>query len=814
MPPSHPPRGADSTRAPHHGGAGSCLQSPPSRRRQKLQTLLASPDVTDDSLRQRAGHDLTHALLDSGDAAGALARLDFPSGDEERLWKAEALSALGRWDDAEPLFEEVAAYGPSALSRSATIGQAEALHALGRLDEAAAALSALNAREPSTVVQLRLAELYLEEGQVEPARRLLASAKPLTLVENRWREYVEGRLFLDEDQPAPALQDFQELLGNPRGLTPALQAGATFGLTDARIVLNGLEVADNVLEDFIGHNPDSPYLEAMFRRLDQLYAQEENPSDSVLKFWVYHAPPRVAALALYYEARTFRRQSRLERAAGAFTDFIQRYPAHPLAFEAWMQIGQLYLDTGRTSAAISAFESAMRSSVTPVQRARGEIAAGNASFAQGDFLLATEHFHNAADRCPEVWLQATYNSALAWLHVGNYDRFLADYTSLSQRYPDTPERRDLLLEEGLLQARSGDPRAIATLQSFVRDFPDNRRVAEASVALAELVFADGDTNSASHLLQAAYVQAPSNQSREQADYLAIFIADSAPNRQDSQVLRLGLQFLDHYPASSLRPQVRMKLGQVYFRRQDFANAQTQFETLAQENPGDPLADNALILAGQSSVSGMSPGGNEHALALFDRVANGSGPLHLYARQEQALLKVRMGLNKDAIILYDDILRSSPDTSLRLASLCGKADCLVATAGDSPAPSTPLASSTDPSAQAVALYDQIAADPDATPPWRDQALFQKGRCLSKQGLADAALTAFYDVLNARSPAAGQQPDFFWFEKAGFEAASMLEAKSQWPSAISILEKVAQAGGPRSAEARHHADQLRLEHFVWD
>jgi len=44
--------------------------------------------------------------------------------------------------------------------------------------------------------------------------------------------------------------------------------------------------------------------------------------------------------------------------------------------------------------------------------------------------------------------------------------------------------------------------------------------------------------------------------------------------------------------------------------------------------------------------------------------------------------------------------------------------------------------------------------------------------------------------------------------------MLEARAQWPGAISILEKVAQAGGPRSAEARKRADQLRLEHFVWD
>ena len=780
---------------------------------EKLHAFLGSSAALDDSLRERAESDLTLATLNSGDAVGALARLEYPSGELDRFWKAEALSALGRWDDAAPLYEEVATDGPASLREAATIGQAEALHALGRNDEAESTLAGLEA--PSTLVRLRLAELYVESRQLEPARRLLARSQPANLVETRWRQYVEGRIYLAEDQAAPALEDFEELLKDPRGLTPALHAGATIGLTQARIVLNGLEVADNVIEDFIWHYPDSPYLEEMFRRLDGIYAAEENPSDSELQHWATQAPPRRAALGLYYEARSLQRQARQERAIRAYTEFVERFPRHPMAFEAWMQLGELYLDTSRIPNAITAFEGAMRNCSDARERARGEIATGNACFAQGEFLLAAETFRDASQRSPDLWLEAIYDSALAWLHVGNYDRFLEDYTVLSERYPETDQRRDLLLEEGLLQARSGNPRAAATLDSFIRDFPDNRRVAEARVALAELVFAGGDTDSASDLLKAAYVSDPSGQSREQADYLAIFVADSSKDRQDDDVLALGRKFLDTYPSSPLRAGVRMKLGQVYFRREDFANAQTQFETLAQESPSDPLADKALILAGQSSVRGMSAGGIDHALALFDQVAKGSGPLKLYARQEQALLEARMGHDKEAVIIYDDILRSNPDTPLRLAALCGKADCLVAAASDaSPAPSPSPAASTDSSAPAVALYDQIATDPDATAPWRDQALYKKGRCLDKAGLGDQALAAFYDVLNTRSTATRQQPDFFWFEKAGYDAAAMLEARAQWPGAISILEKVAQAGGPRSAEARKRADQLRLEHFVWD
>lgn len=787
----------------------------------KLNDFLTSSAALDDALRERAEQDLTHAMLDSGDTVGGLARLEYPSSPAERFWKAEALSSLGRWDDAASLYAEAITDGPPKIKQAATLGEAEAFHALGEDDRARLLLARLEARSPSTLVRLRLAELYLDGGQLDPARKLLARATPGTLLETRWRQYVEGRVYLAEDQPAPALEDFEGLLNDPRGLTQALQYGATVGLTDARIALNGREVADQVIENYIAQYPESPYLEDMFRRLDAIYSAEDSPSETEYQQWAARPPARRAALALFYEAQLLQHQRRPpEKAIRFYSEFIQRYPGHAFAFEAWMQLGELYLETSRVPTAINAFEGAMRCSGTDFNRARAEIATGNAHFAQGDFLLAVESFHDAAARTPELWLKATYDSALAWLNIGNYDRFLEDYTALSQRYPDTRERRNLLLEEGLLQARSGDAHAAATLESFIRDFPDNRRIAEAQLALAELGYARGDMDAASQYLKAAYVSSPSHPSKEQADYLAVFIADSKPHRDEEDVLRLSRAFLESYPNSQLRPQVRMKMGEVYFRREDFANAQTQFETLAQESPSDPLADKALILAGQSSVNSMSGSGAAYALTLFGKVAEGNGPLKLYARQEQALLELRLGHAKDALILYDEILRSAPDTALRLAALCGKADCLVAMANDayaapSPAPGgSPSPSAADTFASAIGLYDQISSDPDVTTPWYDQALFKKGECLEKQGFMDQALAAFYDVLDRRSTATRKQPDYFWYEKAGFEAATMLEAKSQWPGAISIMEKIAQAGGPRSAEARKQADQLRLEHFVWE
>ena len=782
---------------------------------EKLHAVLRPGATIDEGLRQRAEEDLTQATLESGDMDGVLTRLEYPANDQERVWKAEAFAALGRWPDAERMYAQVATDGPSDLQESAGIGDAEALHALGMMPEALAVLSRIAEHSNSALVRLRLAEMYLETRQLQPAKKLLAAVKPNSPLESKWRLYIEGRIYLAEDQAAPALQDFDELVKDPRGLTEELHAAATVGLTEARAALNGLEAADNEIEDYIYHYPDSAYLEDMFRRLDRIYASEERPSEAELIHWASKDPPRRAALGQYYLGKTLQRQPKEdEKAIRAYTEFVQRYPKHALAFDAWMQLGQLYLKTNKVASAIQAFEGAMRSSNDPRDRAQAEIATGNAHFAQGDFLLATESFHDAAQRGPDYWLQSTYDDALAWLNVPNYDKFLEDYTELSARYPEKEQRRDLLLEKGLLQARSRNAQAATTLESFIRDFPENRRVPEARLAMAELIYVDGDTAMASNLLQAAYESGPSDQSKEQADYLAIFIADAAANRNEDQVIKLGQQFLASYPTSALRAQVRMKLGQVYFRREDFANAQTQFETLAQDNPADPLADQALILAGQSSVSAMSTGGVQHALTLFSQVAKGTGPLKLYARQEQALLEVRQGHPKDAVIIYDDILRSNPDTQLRLAALCGKADCLVATESGTSTATSPAASTNEACEAAIALYDLVVADPEVTTAWRNEALFKKARCLTRQGLPDAALVALYDVLNGGGKIAKPEPEFAWYEKAGFEAASTLENKAQWPGAISVLEKVSQAGGPRSAEAKKHAEQLRLDHFVWD
>ena len=119
----------------------------------------------------------------------------------------------------------------------------------------------------------------------------------------------------------------------------------------------------------------------------------------------------------------------------------------------------------------------------------------------------------------------------------------------------------------------------------------------------------------------------------------------------------------------------MKLGEAYFRRQDFANAQTQFELLAQQNPNAPLAEKALFFAGRSAMSSMGAESLDHALALFDQVGKLNGDLKWAARNEQAAIERRLGKNSDALGIYDEVLKNNAKPPDRREALCGKGDVL-------------------------------------------------------------------------------------------------------------------------------------------
>lgn len=116
-------------------------------------------------------------------------------------------------------------------------------------------------------------------------------------------------------------------------------------------------------------------------------------------------------------------------------------------------------------------------------------------------------------------------------------------------------------------------------------------------------------------------------------------------------------------------------------------------------------------------------------------------------------------------------------------------------------------------KAIAVFDTLSSQIDVTTYWRNRALYMKGKCLEGQKNPDEAAAVFYDVLQLPN-ASGEEPDYFWYYKSGFEAGRLMEEGKRWKSAIGLYQKMAALEGPRAEEARARAKQLRLEHFIWE
>ncbi len=283
----------------------------------------------------------------------------------------------------------------------------------------------------------------------------------------------------------------------------------------------------------------------------------------------------------------------------------------------------------------------------------------------------------------------------------------------------------------------------------------------------------------------------------------IWLEDAVGVPGEARVITLAQEFLRKHRASALLADVRLKLAEVHYRRQDFANAQTQFELLAQGNAASPLVEKALFFAAKSAAQTMGAQSLDRALVLLDEVVKKDGLLKWAARNEQAVIERRLGKPQDALTLYDEVLKSEAQQAEKREALCAKGDIFYEMGASDP----------ENYRRAIEFYEQLAAQPDVSAHWRNQALFKKGMCLEKLKQPAEALATFYGIID--EDARPERPrEFFWYYKAGFNAARLLEEDAKWQPAAAVYEKLAFAGGARSEEARSRLSHLRLEHFLWE
>ncbi len=776
----------------------------------RLQSALAN--TTDPAQRNEARLLLAEALVAANKPEKALEILSSaaaPRGPAADFLKAQALALLGDLAQAEPAYAAAAEVPSFDRQGEAALGRAACLYRLGRTTEAIAVLEPLTGHPRlGSEAKLRLAELQLMAGAYGAAAAALEGLMPVTLVQKKALRFLEAQVALATGEAERALRLFEDVAASPQGATPMIWVGAAVGQARALLKLRRVREAGDVLEAFIRNNPDAAELPAAFAELDMVYAVDPAASPAELITWSRDTVDSRRLLAEYYLARFEARMGRKRQAAEKLTE-LRAMPL-PVALQrnVLAELGALLLATNRPGKAIAAFQAAALLDSSPDFRAWTEFMLGRCAHELERFKVAVEHFDRAAEN-PSLAAAALYNSALSCVESGDFDLFLERYAAFSARFPESDLRRDLLIEQGRFQARTSNPQAPQTLETFARDFSDHPRAGEAIFCLAEWHFQQNPPavkEAREALLRAKQMGlAPEIESR--AALLEVWL-DEMSGVSHEELIRRTRRLVSTAASREVALEARIKMGDLLFRIGDYTQARLEFEKIAAESEERrPLA---LMLAGRSAVRSMDEAALEDAIALFEEVARSENDeLATLARREQAEVHNLMRRHDEAVLLYEDILRTEQEPRARIYALLGKGRSLFA-GGD-----------TNPGhyREAIATFERVLAEPEAAPSEKNEARYMRARAFEQLGNLEAALEAYYSAIEPKDEATSDESqetdaEYFWSYKAGFDAARLLESQKRWSSALRVYETLSALDGPRSEEAKARSDQLRLEHFLWE
>jgi TolA-binding protein len=772
----------------------------------KLRQFLASQPPADRA--EAAKLLLARCLIETKKAKEATEILGNAVGPEAIFLKAQEALRSGRWQEAAGWFGKLAAT-PGQFSAEARLGLADSQKALGELEAALKTLQPLIANDGTADprAQLLATEIYLGKSNISEAKTLLARVKASSRRMELEKLCLAGELALKEGKMAEATDAFNKVLAEPEDRTLRMVSAARLGLAKVLIQKQEYEEAENELEKLISDEPGSPVLSDLFANLFEIYSKENNPSTSELARWAADNPsssgPNRPAYALYYLLRLQLRLGLITQAVQSYRALVERFPNHPVTVEACLILSRQQLEAGNFDEAIKQLESLLQRSpdLPAADQFRVSYLLGETYYRKGNLSGARDKFLSLSRTFDYNRRNTLFNLAICSLRLGDAPGFEQAFRELEQSQPNDHLVGDLLFAKGLLEAKSGNALADETLQTLLQKYPNHPQADQTRLLQAEVRLMEQPHNLSGARLALREVSSGITDPAlaERAERLKFFALAADPSQNVRSVQALAQEYLQKFPDSPSKAEVRLKLGELYYRENDFPNAQTQFELVREESPDSPLVESALFLAAEAARKSLNSASVDRAISLFEDVYKLGGSLKFQARLEQAMTMRQTKQEKEAVVLLDDLLTQNPPSDIRYQALDGKGEAQFTLAANEPKFYE----------EAIKTFDTLISSDGLPPEWKQRAIYQKGKCFEKLGKMDDALSNYYDVLAVE----GGGTDQLWFFRAGFDSAQILEGRQSWRSAAAIYDKLANTRGARSEEAKSQLARLRLEHFLW-
>jgi TolA-binding protein len=349
----------------------------------------------------------------------------------------------------------------------------------------------------------------------------------------------------------------------------------------------------------------------------------------------------------------------------------------------------------------------------------------------------------------------------------------------------------LLAGQGLsAQGRTVDARRV--FQDFIVRFPQSPLLPEVKLAIARTFEAEKDWPHAMAEYDgwvAAYTNNPALPRAEFARALVNYQAG-----RETNAFMLLTNFVAQFPSNELALKAQYWVGDYYWRQQDFASAEAQYQEVYQNKkwPGSKLQYEALMMAGRAA---MLRENYREAIGYFTnllKVTNCPLDLRLQAafaagdaRKESAVTTsaTNYAAYKDAIDYYSIV---SEDPSNRIAALAwGRmGDCYLLLAADDPAQFK----------KAADAYQRVMDSPLADISARSMA--ECGLAKSLEGMArlkpvgrqlDGFMEAvghYLNVAEGKNRRDNEVTDPYWVKEAGKAAGLLDEELKDWDKAYAL------------------------------
>ncbi len=809
--------------------------------------LLAENDLEPD-LRTSIAIRLVECLIRDGRPAEALTWLDPDAAAAAHpaamYWRGEALAGSGRFADAVDAFSAHLEVGdaPHRLEAALTsanlqisLGKASAaILTLGKFAETAEAGAAARANLQRTAI-------LLDSGYPEDAGDFLPDVDDLPEKDRPFARYTHARLLLATGEVDDASERFAALLREPAGQSMLIHHGAALGLADTIAITTGTEAASRSLLGFLAEHPDSPWLDAAFRRLLAWLPESPTANDAILAKLAEWIPapvapatgivtladrasatwpsgtvlPEVTAFALFTRAVGMHRVGTpaAQHEAGVLMARLRvNFATHFLAHRSLLTEGRWHLETGRAAEALDLLSIAAESSRSGVIRGEALFLEAMALIQAGDLPAATVRFQEAAelldDQAAEI---SRFNIAVAMLHA-----FPDEMPSMEL---GAGLRATLELERAL--AIEDPAKSLAALESFLRNHEAHPRSGEARLAAAEraLRLETPDLSLALAQIESlgTFARIPDGATRASMVRLRIVEARKDPETA-TEIIEIARGILRDAPNTPAAIEASLALGRSLFDTGNFNEARIVFERLAIEQSSfedsDPeLIQAALLLAARAAALGATTQSREEALALFDRaVGVENASLGGIAALEKARLMIDLNRLDPAI----ESLKTMRETMAAENPLALPAGLLLGEAIYAKSSGNPAMLQ-----EALAIYDELldAASQDSGAIY-NRLQYLRGITLEKLPRDDAphlkreteAIEAYYSVILRAGD--GPPSEWEWFERCAFAALSLLEKAGRWQAAINLARRIASFNGPRAADAAERAAQLQLRHMIWE